>query len=126
MELYPHWAPGSVASFLNLASTGFYNGKVFHRVVPNFVIQGGCPRGDGYGAPEYSLRTEIGLVWYDKPGYVGLASAGADTEGSQFFITHSPTPHLDGRYTIFGRVVSGLDVVDKIQVGDKIDRVVID
>ena len=126
LELYPHWAPGSVASFLKLASTGFYNGKVFHRVVPNFVIQGGCPRGDGYGAPDYSLRTEIGLVWYDKPGYLGMASAGADTEGSQFFITQSPTPHLDGRYTIFGRVVSGLDVVDKIQVGDKIDRVVID
>jgi len=126
LELYPYWAPGSVASFLSLASAGFYNGKVFHRVVPNFVIQGGCPRGDGYGAPDYSLRTEIGLVWYDKPGYLGMASAGPDTEGSQFFITHSPTPHLDGRYTIFGRVLSGMDVVDKIQVGDKIDRVVID
>lgn len=125
LQLYPLWAPGSVAGFLDLIQKGFYNGKTFHRVVPNFVVQGGCPRGDGYGAPDYSLRTEIGLAWYDDEGYLGLASAGADTEGSQFFITHSPTPHLDGRYTIFGKVSQGMDVVHQLQVGDVIDKVII-
>ena len=123
LELYPEWAPGSVANFLDLAGTGFLNGKTFHRVVPNFVVQGGCPRGDGYGALDYTIRTEIGLAWYDKEGYLGMASAGPDTEGTQFFITHSPTPHLDGTYTIFGRVISGMDVVNQIQPGDVIDRV---
>jgi cyclophilin family peptidyl-prolyl cis-trans isomerase/HEAT repeat protein len=122
LELYPQWAPGSVANFLDLAGTGFFDGKNFHRVVPNFVIQGGCPRGDGYGALDYTLRSEIGLVWYDAPGYLGMASAGPDTEGTQFFITHSPTPHLDGNYTIFGKVKSGLDAVHLIQPGDVIQR----
>ncbi|MCB0531335.1 MAG: peptidylprolyl isomerase [Lewinellaceae bacterium] len=125
LQLYPVWAPGSVANFLNLAESGFYNGKRFHRVVPNFVVQGGCPRGDGYGALDYSIRTEIGLAWYDDEGYLGMASAGPDTEGTQFFITHSPTPHLDGRYTIFGKVTQGMDVVHKLQVGDKITKVVV-
>jgi cyclophilin family peptidyl-prolyl cis-trans isomerase len=122
LELYPHWAPGSVASFLDLASTGFFNGKAFHRVVPNFVVQGGDPRGDGYGALDYSLRTEIGLAWYDDEGYVGMASAGPDTEGTQFFFTHSPTPHLDGLYTIFARVRRGMDVVHRLQLGDVIEK----
>jgi cyclophilin family peptidyl-prolyl cis-trans isomerase/HEAT repeat protein len=123
MELYPEWAPGSVANFLELAATGFLNGKTFHRVVPNFVVQGGCPRGDGYGALDYTIRSEIGLAWYDKEGYLGMASAGPDTEGTQFFITHSPTPHLDGNYTIFGRVTSGMDIVNQLQPGDVIDQV---
>lgn len=123
LELYPAWAPGSVANFLKLASEGFFNGKNFHRVVPNFVIQGGCPRGDGYGALDYSIRTEIGMVWYDGAGYLGMASAGPDTEGTQFFITHSATPHLDGRYTIFGKVKSGMDVANNIQPGDVITAV---
>ena len=122
LELYPYWAPGSVANFIQLATSGFYNDKNFHRVVPNFVVQGGCPRGDGYGALEYSLRSELGLVHYDGAGYLGMASAGADTEGTQFFITHSATPHLDGRYTIFGNVKRGLDVLNKIQVGDTIQK----
>jgi cyclophilin family peptidyl-prolyl cis-trans isomerase/HEAT repeat protein len=120
LELYSTWAPGSVANFLKLASDGFFNGKAFHRVVPNFVVQGGCPRGDGYGALDYSIRTENGIVWYDGEGYVGMASAGTDTEGTQFFITHSATPHLDGRYTIFGKVKSGMDVVHQLQPGDAI------
>ena len=120
LQLYPQWAPGSVVNFISLANEGFYNGKAFHRVVPAFVIQGGCPRGDGYGALDYTLRTEIGLAWYDSEGYLGMASAGTDTEGTQFFITHSATPHLDGRYTIFGKVKSGMDVVNQIQPGDAI------
>jgi len=123
LEMYPEWAPGSVANFLDLAGTGFLNGKTFHRVVPNFVVQAGCPRGDGYGALDYTIRTEIGLAWYDQGGYLGMASAGPDTEGTQFFITHSPTPHLDGNYTIFGKVKSGLEVVYQLQPGDVIDRV---
>jgi cyclophilin family peptidyl-prolyl cis-trans isomerase/HEAT repeat protein len=126
LELFPHWAPGSVANFLELAGTGFFNGKNFHRVVPNFVIQGGDPRGDGYGALPYSLRTEIGLVRYDQEGMLGMASAGPDTEGTQFFITHSPTPHLDGTYTIFGRVLRGMDVVHRIQPGDVINSVTLE
>ena len=86
-------------------------------------MQGGCPRGDGYGALDYTIRSEIGLAWYDKEGYLGMASAGPDTEGTQFFITHSPAPHLDGNYTIFGRVTSGMDVVNQLQPGDVIDQV---
>lgn len=125
VELYPQWAPGSVANFLQLAGTNFYNGKNFHRVVPTFVAQGGCPRGDGYGAEDYTLRTEIGLAWYDAEGYLGMASAGPDTEGTQFFITHAPAPHLDGRYTIFGKVISGMDVVYQLQMGDVMNKVTV-
>ena len=125
LVLYPEWAPGSVANFLELAGTGYYNGKNFHRIVPNFVSQGGCPRGDGYGAEDYTLRTEIGLAWYDAEGYLGMASAGPDTEGTQFFITHSPAPHLDGRYTIFGKVQSGMDVVYQLQPGDLMNKVLV-
>ncbi|MCC7467473.1 MAG: peptidylprolyl isomerase [Saprospiraceae bacterium] len=125
LELWPQWAPGSVANFIELASTNFYNGKPFHRVVSNHVIQSGCPRGDGSGSLDYSLRTEIGLVWYDQPGLLGMASSGFDTEGTQFFITHGARVHLDGKYTIFGRVKSGLDVVDQIQQGDVMDKVTV-
>ncbi|MCB9342700.1 MAG: peptidylprolyl isomerase [Lewinellaceae bacterium] len=125
LEFFSHIAPGSVANFLELASTGYYNSNAFHRVVSNFVVQGGCPRGDGYGALDYTIRSEIGLKWYDEAGYVGMASAGPDTEGTQFFITHCPTPHLDGRYTIFGKVKSGMDVVDKLMPGDQIEKVTV-
>ncbi|MCB9355412.1 MAG: peptidylprolyl isomerase [Lewinellaceae bacterium] len=125
LELYPLWAPGSVANLLRLANSGFFNGKNFHRVVSNHVIQGGCPRGDGYGALDYSIRTEIGLVWFDGAGYLGMASAGPDTEGTQFFITHSARPHLDGKFTIFGKVRSGMEVVDQIQPGDQITGVTV-
>ncbi len=125
LEFLPHVAPGSVANFLELAATGFFTGKNFHRVVPDFVVHGGCPRGDGYGALDYTIRTEIGLEWYDKAGYIGMASAGTDTEGTQFFMTHSPTPHLDGRYTIFGRVKSGMEVVDMLQQGDVMEKVTV-
>lgn len=125
LRLQPDIAPGSVANFIKLAKDGFYNGKNFHRVVPNFVTQGGCPRGDGYGSLDYSIRSELAQVYYDHEGYLGMASAGIHTEGTQFFITHSPTPHLDGRYTIFGRVIEGMDFVHAIRIGDKIEKVII-
>jgi cyclophilin family peptidyl-prolyl cis-trans isomerase/HEAT repeat protein len=115
-------APGSVANFIDLIQQGYYNGKNFHRVVPNFVIQGGCNRGDGYGGEDYSIRSELANQKYEE-GSVGMASAGKDTEGTQWFITHSPTPHLDGNYTIFAKVVEGMDVVHKMEVGDKIIEV---
>ena len=119
LELMKQHAPFTVLSFVKLVKKRFYNGLTFHRVVPNFVVQGGDPRGDGWGGPGYSIRSEYGLVNYER-GSVGVASAGKDTEGCQFFITHSPQPHLDGRYTIFATVVEGMDVVDQLQVGDKI------
>ena len=120
MELYKQAAPFTVMTFLKLATQkAFYRGLVFHRVVPNFVIQGGDPRGDGWGGPGYSIRSEFSTRTYER-GSVGIASAGKDTEGSQFFITQSPQPHLDGRYTNFGKVISGMDAVDKIQVDDHI------
>jgi cyclophilin family peptidyl-prolyl cis-trans isomerase len=114
--------PGSSLAFDSLVTAGYYNGKAFHRLVPNFVVQGGCPRGDGYGGMHWTLRTEIGRTPFTR-GSVGLASAGRDTESCQFFITHSAAPHLDGRYTRFGEVVSGMDVVWSQQVGDIMQRV---
>lgn len=121
MELHVNDAPGSVASFVELVRQGFYNSKTFHRVVPNFVAQGGCPRGDGSGSTDYNLRSEFGDLRYGE-GAVGLASAGKDTESCQWFITHAPTPHLDGRYTIFAQVVQGMDVAHRLDIGDKIVR----
>ena len=115
-------APGSVASFVELVRSGFYNGKSFHRVVPNFVVQGGDPRGDGWGSVDYNLRSEFADLRYGA-GAVGLASAGKDTESCQWFITHAPAPHLDGRYTIFAQVVGGLEVVEKLEIGDKIEQI---
>ncbi len=123
LDLFTARAPGSVANFVQLSRDRFYNGKNFHRVVPNFVIQGGCSRGDGYGSLYYTIRSEFVPLYYSDEGYLGMASAGNHTEGTQWFITHSPTPHLDGNYTIFGRVRSGMDVVHAIQVGDKIKEI---
>lgn len=119
MRLLVNEAPGSVANFLALAQEGYFDNKVFHRVVPNFVVQTGCNRGDGWGSEDYSIRSEFSQRQYTT-GSVGMASAGKDTEGTQWFITHSPTPHLDGRYTLFGEVVNGMKVVDYLQQGDKI------
>jgi cyclophilin family peptidyl-prolyl cis-trans isomerase len=115
-------APQTARNFMALAGKGFFNGLAIHRVVPNFVVQDGDPRGDGGGGPGYSIRDELN----DRPyvrGTVGMALSWRDTGGSQFFITHSPQPHLDGRYTAFGHVVSGMEVVDRIQQGDVIQRV---
>lgn len=114
--------PGSCLAFDSLVAAGYYNGKAFHRMVPNFVVQGGCPRGDGYGGMPWTLRTEIGRKPFSA-GSVGLASAGRDTESCQFFITPSAAPHLDGRYTRFGEVVQGMEVVWNLQVGDTMERV---
>jgi len=119
MELLPEDAPLTVDNFVQLARRGYFNGITFHRVVPNFVIQGGDPRGDGNGGPGYSIRCEINEVPYER-GAVGMALSGKDTGGSQWFVTHAPQPHLDGGYTVFGRVVSGMNVVDNIARGDAI------
>ncbi len=125
IELMPDVAPFTVMNFLKLAENNFYDGTIFHRVVSNFVIQGGDPTGTGYGSPGYTIRSEFSPLTYET-GMVGMASSGKDTEGSQFFITHSATPHLDGRYTIFGKVTEGMDVVDEIMIGDFIEDVVIE
>jgi cyclophilin family peptidyl-prolyl cis-trans isomerase/HEAT repeat protein len=119
LELKVVEAPGSVASFVALLNKNFYDGLYFHRVVPDFVAQGGDPRGDGSGSTPYNLRSEFAQLHYGA-GAVGLASAGKDTESCQFFFTHQPTPHLDGRYTIFAQVVRGLEVVQQLEIGDKI------
>lgn len=126
MMLKPSAAPSTVSNFIHLAQENFYDGKVFHRVVPNFVIQGGCTRGDGYGSLNYTIQTEISPdLRYESEGMVGMASAGKHTESSQFFITHSPALHLNGNYTIFAEVIEGMDVVNSIRVGDRINDVII-
>ncbi len=122
---YVERAPESVASFVALVNDNFYDDKIFHRVVPNFVVQTGCARGDGYGGLNYTVHSELADAIYDDEGYVGMASAGKDTEGSQWFITHRPTPHLDMKYTIFGKVTEGMNIVHNIEVGDKIVDVII-
>ena len=122
LAIEPEAAPGSCVAFDSLVTAGYYNGKSFHRVIPNFVAQGGCPRGDGYGGMPWTLRTEIGAEGFVE-GAVGLASAGHDTESCQFFIMLAPAPHLDGKYTRFARVASGLDVARRLQVGDVMTRV---
>ena len=119
MQLFVEDAPGSVANFVALTRQDFFDNLYFHRVVPNFVAQGGDKRGDGWGSSDYSIRSEFAPLNY-REGYVGMASAGKDTESNQWFITHSPTPHLDGRYTIFARVTDGMEVVHQLEVGDKI------
>ncbi|PHI19050.1 hypothetical protein CEQ90_14845 [Lewinellaceae bacterium SD302] len=123
LALWPELAPNTVSNLLRLAKEEFFNGKPFHRVVPNFVVQGGDPRGDGYGSVDFSIRTETPMVHWDRSGLIGMASAGRDTESIQFFITHSGTPHLDGNYTAFGAVTEGQEVVDALLVGDLIERV---
>ena len=122
--LYATKAPVTVANFLNLATRGYYNGITFHRVIANFMIQGGDPTGTGAGGPGYRFEDEVktGLK-HDKPGIFSMANAGPGTNGSQFFITHTPTPHLDGKHTVFGFVTKGQDVVNAIQQGDKIERI---
>jgi cyclophilin family peptidyl-prolyl cis-trans isomerase len=125
IELLPEAAPLTVDSFVQLARRSFFNGITIHRVVPNFVIQDGDPRGDGNGGPpNHQIRCEINEVPYDRAA-VGMALSGKDTGGSQWFVTHSPQPHLDGGYTVFGRVVTGMNVVDSIIRGDVIKSIVI-
>ena len=119
MELLPSDAPLTVDNFVRLAQRGYFGGVFVHRVVPNFVMQDGDPRGDGSGGPGYEIRCEINQIPYDR-AMLGMALSGKDTGGSQWFITHSPQPHLDGGYTVFGRVIDGMDVVDSIVRGDEI------
>lgn len=125
IKLYPKLAPGSVANFIQLSNDNFYDGKYFHRVVPNFVVQAGCSRGDGYGILDYTIRSEVGQAYYDDGGYLGMASSGADTESNQWFITHNPTMHLDGGYSIFGKVMEGMETIHKIKAGDQIQDIII-
>jgi cyclophilin family peptidyl-prolyl cis-trans isomerase len=124
IELLPAEAPLNVDNFVQLAKRRYFNGIVFHRVVPNFVIQGGDPRGDGNGGPGYQIRCEINEVPYQR-GAVGMALSGKDTGGSQWFVTHAPQPHLDGGYTVFGNVAAGMNVVDNIVRGDRIISIVV-
>ena len=127
VELYDNDTPMTVENFVKLAKSGFYNGLTFHRVIPNFVIQGGCPKGDGTGGPGYSIPCELsGQNQYHDRGVLSMAHAGRNTGGSQFFICHSRqnTAHLDRNHTCFGRVVQGLEVIDSIRAGDKINEIV--
>jgi cyclophilin family peptidyl-prolyl cis-trans isomerase/HEAT repeat protein len=119
IELLYDIAPKTVVNFVDLATSGFYDNKTWHRVIPGFVIQDGCPRGDGGGGPGYSIRCEYNMESFTR-GAVGMAHSGKDTGGSQFFIAHTSLPHLDGGYTLFGRVVSGMRTVDRIEAGDSI------
>lgn len=123
VEFYDQDAPNTVKNFIDLAKKGFYNGLTFHRVIPDFVIQGGCPIGSGTGGPGYKIKCELdgGNQYHDR-GVLSMAHAGRDTGGSQFFICHSRknTAHLDRNHTCFGKVVEGLDVIDDIRQGDKI------
>lgn len=120
IELYPELAPATVQQIVQLAKAGFYDKKTLHRVVPNFVIQGGCPRGDGWGGIRIGLVSELSAKSYDREGFIGMAHGGRDTEGSQFFINLSPTLQLDGNYTLFGAVVEGMQVVHELEVGDEL------
>jgi len=126
LELYPQHAPKTVNNFVFLAGEGFYDNISFHRVIGNFMIQGGDPTGTGRGGPGYRFEDELkgNPLVHDKK-VISMANAGPDTNGSQFFITHSPQPHLNGKHTVFGKVTNGQEVVDLIRQGDKIERVTV-
>ncbi len=129
LDLYGDKTPVTVASFANLAQKGFYNGLTFHRVIADFMIQGGCPEGTGVGGPGYQFEDEFHSdLKHDKPGIFSMANAGPKTNGSQFFITHGPTPWLDEKHTVFGAVCSSgdLDVVNNIAQGDVINSISIE
>jgi peptidyl-prolyl cis-trans isomerase B (cyclophilin B) len=123
IDFFDNDAPGTVENFVKLAESGFYNGLSFHRVIPNFMIQGGCPRGDGTGGPGYSIKCEINPN-KNLAGSLSMAHRGKNTGGSQFFICHSSQPHLDGVHTVFGRT-QDMAVVNAIRTGDKMNEVVI-
>ena len=126
VELKPEQAPLTVASFVNLARRGFYDGLSFHRVIDDFMIQGGCPQGTGTGGPGYKFEDEARNGLGHERGVLSMANAGPATNGSQFFITHVATPWLDGKHTVFGKVVEGMDAVDAVRQGDKIKSVTIE
>ena len=126
VEFYDNDAPGTVENFVKLSESGFYDGLTFHRVIPDFVIQGGCPDGTGAGGPGYTIKCETeGEKQYHDRGVLSMAHAGKDTGGSQFFICHNRenTKHLDGHHTCFGKVTEGQDVIDEIHPGDVIEKI---
>ena len=124
ITLTPEKTPITVANFVNLVQRGYYNGLGFHRVIADFMIQGGDPEGSGRGGPGYKFEDEFDdSLRHTGPGILSMANAGPKTNGSQFFITHVATPHLDGRHSVFGKVTSGQDVVDSIKQGDKIEKI---
>ena len=126
IELYPQYAPKTVNNFVFLTQQGFYDGIAFHRVIANFMVQGGDPTGSGRGGPGYRFEDEFaGNPLKHETGSLSMANAGPNTNGSQFFITHAPQPHLDGRHTVFGKVTSDQSVVDAIKQGDKMNKVTI-
>lgn len=124
-ELYETEAPITTKNFIDLTQKGFYNGLTFHRVIRSFMIQGGCPKGDGTGGPGYSIRDEFHPKLRHTKGAVSMANAGPNTGGSQFFITEAPQPHLDGKHSVFGQVTQGQNVVESIKKGDKIIKAII-
>ena len=124
-ELYETEAPITTKNFIDLTQKGFYNGLTFHRVIRSFMIQGGCPKGDGTGGPGYSIRDEFHPKLRHTKGAVSMANAGPNTGGSQFFITEEPQPHLDGKHSVFGQVTEGQNVVESIKKGDKIIKAII-
>ncbi len=126
VELYPEKAPLTVANFVNLVQRGFYDGLTFHRVIPDFMIQGGCPEGSGRGGPGYRFEDETSNGVKHERGVLSMANAGPNTNGSQFFITHIKTDWLDGKHTVFGKVIEGLEVVDSVAGGDAINSVKIE
>ena len=127
VTLFPAEAPVTVANFVNLAQRGYYDGLKFHRVIANFMIQGGDPTGTGRGGPGYNFADEFSpSLRHDSAGTLSMANAGPGTNGSQFFITHGPTPHLDGKHSVFGKVSSGQDVVDAIAQNDVMTTIVIE
>lgn len=127
LELFEDKTPNTVANFVKLAEKGFYNGLSFHRVIADFMVQTGCPKGTGTGGPGYTFEDEFHPdLKHDQPGILSMANAGPNTNGSQFFITHVPTPWLDGKHSVFGRVLGdGQKVVDSIEQGDKMEKVTI-
>ena len=126
LKLHADKAPRTVANFEKLATDGFYNGLKFHRVIPDFMIQTGCPQGTGTGGPGYKFKDEFHKdLKHDGPGVLSMANAGPNTNGSQFFVTHVATPWLDGKHSVFGRVIEGQDIVNSIRQGDVMQQVTI-
>jgi len=125
LEFFPEDAPKTVENFVTLAKKGFYNGLNFHRVVPDFVVQGGCPKGNGTGGPGYTVKAEFNKQKHVRGTLAMARSQDPDSAGSQFYICYGNTPHLDGQYTVFGKVVSGMELVDRIKQGDKMTSVTI-
>ena len=125
IDFFPEDAPKTIENFVTLAKKGFYDGLTFHRIVPDFVVQGGCPKGNGTGGPGYQIKAEFNKQKHLRGSVAMARSQHPDSAGSQFYITYGPTPHLDGNYTVFGKVVEGMEHVDRIKQGDRMSSVAI-